>query len=107
MNEPVGTDRDGNEIVLMDLLSCDDAELVEEVDRNVQARLLRRAVMSLPEERERLIIQLRYGLLNGIERTQREVGKMLGISRSYVSRIEKAALEKIRRKIQFGFMEGL
>lgn len=103
MNEPVGTDRDGNEIVLMDLLSCDDSELVEEVDRNVQARLLRRAVRMLPEERERRIIELRYGLLNGVEKTQREVGKMLGISRSYVSRIEKAALEKIRS----GLSEGI
>lgn len=107
INEPVGTDRDGNEIILMDLLSCDDFELVEEVDRNVQARLLRRAVMSLQEERERLIIELRYGLLNGVEKTQREVGKMLGISRSYVSRIEKAALEKIREKIRLGLTEGV
>lgn len=106
MNEPVGTDRDGNEIILMDLLSCDDSELVEEVDRNVQARLIRRAVMNLKEERERLIIQLRYGLLNGAEKTQREVGRMLGISRSYVSRIEKAALEKIKEAIRSGIAEG-
>lgn len=102
MNEPVGIDRDGNEIVLMDLLSCDDSELVEEVDRNVQSKALRKAVMNLQEERERLIIQLRYGLLNGAEKTQREVGKMLGISRSYVSRIEKAALEKIKQAIGRG-----
>ncbi len=102
MNEPVGIDRDGNEIVLMDLLSCDDSELVEEVDRNVQAKAIRKAVMNLDEERERLIIQLRYGLLNGVEKTQREVGKMLGISRSYVSRIEKAALEKIKAAVRGG-----
>lgn len=99
MHEPVGMDRDGNEIVLMDLLSCDDSELVEEVDRNVQRRAIRKAVMNLQEERERLIIQLRYGLLNGVEKTQREVGRMLGISRSYVSRIEKAALEKIKEAV--------
>ena len=99
MNEPVGMDRDGNEIVLMDLLSCDDSELVEEVDRNVRSRALRKAVMNLQEDRERMIIELRYGLLNGVEKTQREVGKMLGISRSYVSRIEKAALEKIKEAV--------
>ncbi len=99
MHEPVGMDRDGNEIVLMDLLSCDESELVEEVDRNVQRKAIRNAVMSLQEERERLVIQLRYGLLNGVEKTQREVGKLLGISRSYVSRIEKAALEKIKAAV--------
>ncbi len=99
MHEPVGMDRDGNEIVLMDLLSCDDSELVEEVDRNVRRKAIRKAVMNLQEDRERLIIQLRYGLLNGVEKTQREVGKMLGISRSYVSRIEKAALEKIKEAV--------
>ena len=100
MNEPIGVDRDGNEIVLMDLLRCDDSELVEEVDRNVQKKAVRRAVQNLQEERERMIIQLRYGLLNGVEKTQREVGRMLGISRSYVSRIEKAALEKIKEAMQ-------
>ncbi len=102
MNEPIGIDRDGNEIVLMDLLCCDDSELVEEVDRSVQKRAVRNAVQNLQEERERLIIQLRYGLLNGVEKTQREVGRMLGISRSYVSRIEKAALEKIKEAVQGG-----
>lgn len=102
MHEPIGIDRDGNEIVLMDLLRCDDSELVEEVDRNVQKRAVRNAVQNLQEDRERLIIQLRYGLLNGAEKTQREVGRMLGISRSYVSRIEKAALEKIKEAVQGG-----
>ncbi|MBR5279750.1 MAG: RNA polymerase sporulation sigma factor SigK [Clostridia bacterium] len=100
MNEPIGIDRDGNEIVLMDLLRCDDSELVEEVDRSVQKKAVRKAVQNLEEDRERLIIQLRYGLLNGAEKTQREVGRMLGISRSYVSRIEKAALEKIKEAVQ-------
>lgn len=102
MNEPIGIDRDGNEIVLMDLLRCDDSELVEEVDRNVQKKAVRKAVQNLQEDRERLIIQLRYGLLNGAEKTQREVGRILGISRSYVSRIEKAALEKIKEAVQGG-----
>lgn len=102
MNEPIGIDRDGNEIVLMDLLRCDDSELVEEVDRSVQKKAVRSAVQNLQEDRERLIIQLRYGLLNGVEKTQREVGKMLGISRSYVSRIEKAALEKIKEAVGSG-----
>ena len=68
MNEPIGIDRDGNEIVLMDLLRCDDSELVEEVDRNVQKKAVRKAVQNLQEDRERLIIQLRYGLLNGAEK---------------------------------------
>lgn len=99
LNEPVGTDRDGNEVVLMDLLSSDGTELTEEIDRNVQRRRLRQAVRLLPDARERRIIELRYGLTDGTEKTQREVGAMLGISRSYVSRIEKAALEQIRRTL--------
>ncbi len=96
IDEPVGIDREGNEIALMDLLSCEEDEIFDSIDKKLQTKRLYEVIKSCLQERERVIIELRYGLLNGIERTQKEVGKMLGISRSYVSRIEKHALEKLQ-----------
>ena len=92
----MGIDREGNEIALMDLLSCEEDEIFDSIDKKLQTKRLYEVIKSCLQERERVIIELRYGLLNGIERTQKEVGKMLGISRSYVSRIEKHALEKLQ-----------
>jgi len=97
IHEPVGTDKEGNEILLEDVLSLDDAEMLDEIDANFKSELLAKCVDKYLSSREKQIIKLRYGLSGSNELTQREVGKLLGISRSYVSRIEKKALEKLAK----------
>lgn len=96
LQDTVGQDSEGNEITLMDLLSCDDDTLVEDLDMRMRVKYLHEKVANVLKGRERTIIELRYGMKNGVEKTQKEIGKMLGISRSYVSRIEKSALKKLR-----------
>ena len=95
LHDPVGTDKEGNEILLEDVLSLDESEMIDEIDANFRSELLAKSVDKYLSAREKQIIKLRYGLVSGNELTQREVGKLLGISRSYVSRIEKKALEKL------------
>ncbi len=95
INETIDVDRDGNLLTYMDVIAAED-NMEEEVDLQVRHALVRRLVDTVLEERERQIIMLRYGLGDRVPRTQREVATLLGISRSYVSRIEKAALEKLR-----------
>ena len=100
LNDPIGADADGNEVRLMDLLDAGDEGVDEKVERRVEARRALEALEGRLEPREKLVILLRYALADGVQRPQHEVGKILGISRSYVSRIEKQALEKIRRAME-------
>lgn len=93
--EALDTDKDGNTLNLSDILS-DGSDIVEEVDLKINSERLRRYVTELLDPRERQIITLRYGLGGGAPLTQREVAQKLKISRSYVSRIEKRAIEKLR-----------
>jgi RNA polymerase sporulation-specific sigma factor len=95
LNEPLGTDREGNEIALIDILGSDDQEVDEKVDLTQRIKRLYNLIRSALEGREQMIIRLRYGLCGGSGKTQREVAESLGISRSYVSRIEKKALTKL------------
>lgn len=95
LEEPIGTDRDGNEITLSDVIGCDGDSVADEVISSVNARSVRMAVRERLDPRERAVIELRYGLADGVGLAQREVAKRLGISRSYVSRIEKKALTKL------------
>lgn len=95
VNETIDVDRDGNPLTYMDVIATED-NVEEEVDLKVKSALVRRLVNQVLNERERQIIMLRYGLSGSDPRTQREVAQLLGISRSYVSRIEKGALEKLR-----------
>lgn len=95
LNEPLGTDREGNEIALIDILGNEDEEVDEKVDLTHRIKKLYRLIKSALEGREETIIRLRYGLSGGCGKTQREVAEKLGISRSYVSRIEKKALTKL------------
>ena len=95
LNEPIGFDGDGNEVSLMDVLQSENEDICEKIDRdNLISRLYKKIKSSLAE-REQQIIRLRYGLCGMEPLPQREVAKILGISRSYVSRIEKKALGKL------------
>ena len=95
LSDPIGFDGDGNEVSLMDVLPAENEDICEKLDRdNMIARLYNRIKSSLAN-REREIIQMRYGLYGTKALTQREVADILGISRSYVSRIEKKALGKL------------
>ncbi len=97
--EPVGTDKEGNEIQIYDLCTeKDDVQLTLEKRESLEE--LREAMSKVLEERERDIIIRRYGLFGLEEQTQQEVGKAYGISRSYVSRIEKRALQKLRLALE-------
>ena len=100
LNDPIGADADGNEVRLMDLLDAGDEGVDEKVERRVEARRALEALEGRLEPREKQVILLRYALADGVQRPQHDVGKILGISRSYVSRIEKQALEKIRRAME-------
>ena len=101
IDEPLNVDWDGNELLLSDVLSSDEDEVYGAIEHDEDYRLLYRAVESLPE-REQVIITLRFGLGGGRERTQAEVAKMLGISQSYISRLEKKILSDLRRAIGTG-----
>ena len=95
INETIDTDRDGNPLTYIDVIATED-NIEEEIDREVKTARVRRLLTTILDERERQIILLRYGLSGEEPRTQREVAQLLGISRSYVSRIEKSALERLR-----------
>lgn len=94
--EPLGTDREGNEIQLYDVIETDEPDATERIVLKQSIQKLYEELESLLTSRERLVLKMRYGLYNGEEYTQREVARQLGISRSYVSRIEKSAIEKLR-----------
>lgn len=91
--EPIGTDREGNEIQLFDIIETEDSDAHQKLALREDIRLLYSKVESILSPRERLVLKMRYGLYNEEEYTQREIAQRLGISRSYVSRIEKAQLK--------------
>ena len=95
LSDPVDTDRDGNSLTLMDIMS-EEVDMVGQIDLQLKSAQLRRYINSFLDDREREIIALRYGLDGRPPMTQREVAGRLGISRSYVSRIEKKAVEVLR-----------
>ena len=96
INEPIETDKDGNSLTLMDTM-CDDGDIIDELDLKMKCSRLYK-ILHILDKREREIIVLRYGLFGGKPLAQREVAAKLKISRSYVSRIEKQAVEKLRNK---------
>lgn len=98
LHEPIGADKEGNEITLLDILGTDPDLVVGRVEANLENERLRSTLRRL-NGREKRILELRYGLLDGIRQTQREISKSLGISRSYVSRIEKRALTKLQQQL--------
>lgn len=94
--EPIGTDKEGNEISLLDVCEAQQTDVVEQLELQFQICKLTELFAALLNDRERQILSLRYGLGRDGEITQKAVGEVLGISRSYVSRIEKRALKKLR-----------
>ena len=100
LSDPVGIDKDGNELTLIDLLFEKEDCIFEEVERSVQREKLLQQIQRILSEREYTIICLRYALKGGIPLPQREVASILKISRSYISRIEKHAVEKLRAKLR-------
>ncbi len=94
--EPIGTDKEGNQIQLMDIVEVDEKDVVEQLELKRQIGRLYELIPDVLDEREKEILKLRYGLRDQKPVTQREIAKKLHISRSYVSRIEKKALEKLK-----------
>ncbi len=97
--DPIGFDKEGNEISLLDVLFADN-DIVETVDSKMQEEKIVQKMGAL-SRRERQVIEMRYGLFTGIKETQRDIAKKLGISRSYVSRIEKKAINKLIKELSF------
>ena len=97
--EPIGTDKEGNQIQLLDVVETEEIDVVEEMERQSQIGKILKLVPCVLDEREQFIIIRRYGLYGQKVLTQREIAKNIGISRSYVSRMEKKALEKLRKNL--------
>lgn len=102
LHEPIGTDGEGNEITLIDVLGTDGGEVHGEVERRISLQSVRELVTTRLHGRERTVIEMRYGLLDGRACAQQEVAERLGISRSYVSRIEKKAMMELKEAFESG-----
>ena len=100
LNDPVGTDRDGNELTIIDMLSTDEEGVITDVENRMLIEKVSEIVKTSLDKREYEIIVMRYGLNDTPSLTQREVAEKFGISRSYISRIEKKALQKIKSAIE-------
>ena len=99
LTDPIGTDGEGNDISLMDILGTEPDEVEEKVARRVTLHRIREVLSSLPA-RERTVLEMRYGLLDGQAHPQHEIAALLGISRSYVSRVEKHALSLLKNAVE-------
>ncbi|GAB6932553.1 RNA polymerase sporulation sigma factor SigE [Calditerricola satsumensis] len=97
IDEPLNVDWDGNELLLSDVLGTDSDAIYRNIEEKVDRTLLKKALEKL-SERERLIMELRYGLSGGEEMTQKDVADLLGISQSYISRLEKRILKRLRKE---------
>ncbi|MBU3804572.1 MAG: RNA polymerase sporulation sigma factor SigK [Candidatus Cellulosilyticum pullistercoris] len=100
LHAPIGMDQEGNEISLLDILCTENDTIFDQVDLDIEVRKLYQHIRDALKTREKEILILRYGLNNQEEKTQREIAEIMGISRSYVSRIEKKALKKLYRELQ-------
>ena len=103
MNEPIDTDKDGNALVLMDVMSVEDC-IIDELDTKIKSEKLLSYMDEVLSDREKRVILLRYGLDGNQQLAQREVAKILGISRSYVSRIEKKALSTLNKRFNLSLI---
>lgn len=100
LQDPIGIDKEGNEISLMDVLGSDEDAVVDIVEYRIKLKKLYEKIDICLTEREKSVIEMRYGLVDGAIKTQREIAELLDISRSYVSRIEKRSLKKLCKEMQ-------
>ncbi|HZJ57990.1 MAG TPA: RNA polymerase sporulation sigma factor SigK [Clostridia bacterium] len=98
LQDPIGVDKEGNEISLLDVLGSETDSVLDEVELKLQIHRLYDKMQSVLKQREKMVLEMRYGLINGKNKTQREIAQILGISRSYVSRIEKKAIMKLGKE---------
>ena len=101
LQEPIGVDKEGNEISLIDILNSGEDTIVDIVEQKLAIKKMYNKLNDILSEKEQIIIKLRYGLIDGKIKTQKEIAKKLNISRSYVSRIEKKAIEKLNKELLF------
>lgn len=99
LQDPIGIDTEGNALTLIDVLGTDQDQVIDEVHLKIEVKKLYQKISVVLNDREKQIVELRYGLLNIPCKTQREIADMLNISRSYVSRIEKKAVEKLAKEM--------
>ena len=99
IDEPLNVDGDGNELLLSDILGSDENQISQRLEQDAERAVLRRAVAAL-SPRERQIMELRFGLADGVERTQKEAADTLGISQSYISRLEKRILHQLKAQLE-------
>ena len=99
IDEPLNVDGDGNELLLSDILGSDEDQISQRLEQDAERAILRRAVDSL-SPRERQIMELRFGLADGVERTQKEAADALGISQSYISRLEKRIIHTLKAQLE-------
>ena len=102
IDEPLNTDWDGNELLLSDVLGTDDDVVYKNIEEEENKKIIHDALDKL-NKRERIIIDLRYGFIDGNEKTQKEVADELGISQSYISRLEKKIIKKLKKEIETKF----
>ena len=99
IDEPLNVDGDGNELLLSDILGSDENQISQRLEQDAERAVLRRAVAGL-SARERQIMELRFGLNDGVERTQKQAADALGISQSYISRLEKRIIKTLRLQLE-------
>ena len=100
LNESIGQDKEGNVITFIDVIENEDISVDEQIDLKIKVKKLYEKIAKVLKDREKTIIELRFGLMGNEPKTQNEVAKMLGISRSYVSRIETKAISKLAKEIR-------
>jgi len=98
LDEPINMDYDGNELLLCDILGTEEDMILRPMEDQVDLMLLRKAVQELPEKEKRIVV-MRFGLDGHKELTQKEVAQIMGISQSYISRLEKKIMQKLRKEI--------
>lgn len=98
IDEPLNTDGDGNELLLSDIIGTDEDTVFKGIEKSVDNQLIRESIQKL-NKREKIIMELRFGFMSGKEKTQKEVADMLGISQSYISRLEKKIIARMRKEM--------
>lgn len=100
LQDPIGQDKEGNTLTLMDVLEYEDEDVLEKLDSRLKRRQILKCMEEVLDEREQKVVMMRYGLDGKEPKTQKETAGVLGVSRSYISRIEKKALEKLKKNLR-------